>query len=39
MVHHVRTEHAVAVAVRSNDAVALAFRAKYAVSESEKVAV
>ena len=39
MAHHVRTEHAVAVAVRSTDAVALAFRAKYDVSESENTAV
>ena len=39
MAHHVQTEHAVAVAVRSKGLVASAFRDKYDVSESEKVAV
>ena len=39
MAHHVRAEHAVAVAVRSKDLAALASRAKYDVSETDKVAV
>ena len=39
MAHHVWTEHAVTVVMRSRDLVALQFRAKYDVSESEKVAV
>ena len=39
MAHHVRTEHAVTVPVKFKDLVALAFRAKYGVSESEKVTV